>query len=161
MLQIAMNSSERFNEDVPTPAMPDPFRDRSILDSILDNPTEGTSSNSSPWMSGPDRAVVEFYICRPGTRPPAACLDSEAILSSTFRNVRDVVFSDEFYISVQKLAQADITGLYPFWQLKQADLRYEFSIVGAGYIQRRSHWPPLLLPRDGIPNHTKNDPTSS
>jgi hypothetical protein len=135
MLQIAMNSSERFNEDVPTPAMPDLFRDRSILDSILDNPTEGTYSNSSPSIFGHDRAVIEFYICLPGTRPPAACLDSEAILSRTFRDVRDVVFSNEYYISVLQLAQADIAGLYLFWQLKQADLRYELSIVGVGYVK--------------------------
>jgi hypothetical protein len=32
MLQIAITSSERFNDDIPTPAMPDPFRDRSLLE---------------------------------------------------------------------------------------------------------------------------------
>jgi hypothetical protein len=79
--------------------------------------------------------VVELYICRPGTKPPAACLDSEAILSQTFGNVRDVVFSNEFYISALQLAQVDIAGLYTFWQLKQVDLKYELSIVGLGYVK--------------------------
>ncbi len=38
-LQIAIGSSERFNEDAPTPANPDPFRNRDLLDSLLDDST--------------------------------------------------------------------------------------------------------------------------
>jgi hypothetical protein len=79
--------------------------------------------------------VVEFYICRPGSKPPQSCLDSETILSKTFRNVRDVVFSNEFYISALQLAQSEIVDLYPFWQLRQANLNYELTIVGVGYVK--------------------------
>jgi len=68
--------------------------------------------------------VVEFYICRPGSKPPQSCLDSEAIISKTFRNVRDVVFSNEFYISALQEAHKEIADLYPFWQLRQANLNY-------------------------------------
>jgi hypothetical protein len=110
MLQIAIGSSEHFKNDIPTPAIPYPYCDHSLLKSIRDNPSENASPNTTPWHSGPDRALVEFYICRPGTKPPTACLDSEAILSQTFRNVRDIVFSNEFYLSTLQLAQADIAG---------------------------------------------------
>jgi len=43
--------------------------------------------------------------------------------------MRDVVFSNEFYILALQLAQPDIAGLYPFWQQKQSELRYELTIV--------------------------------
>jgi hypothetical protein len=102
MLQIALTSSEHFNEDVPTPAIPDPFRDQNLLESLLDDPPENSSPNVNNWQSGPDRAVV---------------------------------FSNEFYISALQLAQAEITDLYPFWQLRQADLKYELTIIGVGYVK--------------------------
>jgi hypothetical protein len=111
MLQIAINSSERFTDDIPNPGIPDPFKVRASLEALLEEPIEGTSNNSMSWSVGPGRAVVEFYICWPGTRPPASCLDSKAIHSLTFRNVRDVVFSKEFYISALQLAQPDNAGL--------------------------------------------------
>jgi hypothetical protein len=79
--------------------------------------------------------VVEFYICRPGSKPPQSCLDSEAIISKTFRNVRDVVFSNEFYISALQEAHKEIADLYPFWQLRQANLNYELTILGVGYVK--------------------------
>jgi hypothetical protein len=134
-LQIAIGSSERFNEDAPTPANPDPFRNRDLLDSLLDDSNDDPSPNTTNWQSPPDRAVVEFYICRPGSRPPQSCLDSEAIISKTFRNVRDVVFSNEFYISALQEAHKEIADLYPFWQLRQANLNYELTILGVGYVK--------------------------
>jgi hypothetical protein len=79
--------------------------------------------------------VVEFYICRPGSKPPQSYLDSETILSKTFRNVRDVVFSNEFYILALQLAHKVIADLYPLWQLRQAYLNYELTIVGVGYVK--------------------------
>ncbi len=114
MLQIAINSSERFTDDIPDPGIPDPFWDHASNEALLEEPIEGTSNSSMSWSVGPGWAVVEFYICWPGTRPPASCLDSKAIHNLTFRNVRDVVFSNEFYISALQLAQPDIAGLYPF-----------------------------------------------
>jgi hypothetical protein len=135
MLQIALGSSEHFNEDAPTPANPDPFRDRQLLDSLLDNSPDNSSSNATNWHSGPDRAVVEYYICRPGSKPPQSCIDSETILSKVFRNVRDVVFNNEFYISALQAAHKEIANLYPFWQLIQASLSYELTIVGIGYVK--------------------------
>ena len=82
MLQIAIGSSERFNEDASTPANPtDPFRNRDLLESILDDSNDDPSPNTTNWRSPPDRAVVEFYICRPGSKPPQSCLDSEAIIA--------------------------------------------------------------------------------
>jgi len=65
-LQIAIGSSERFNEDASTPANPDPFRNRDLLESLLDDSNDDPSPNTTNWQSPPDRAVVEFYICRPG-----------------------------------------------------------------------------------------------
>ena len=59
MLQIAIGSAERFNEDAPTPAYPDPFRDRHLLESLLDNSPKNSSANPTNWQSGPDRAIVE------------------------------------------------------------------------------------------------------
>ncbi len=135
MFQIAFGSSEHFNEDAPTPANPDLFRDCHLLDSLLDDSPKNSSSNASNWQSSPDRSVVEFYICRPGSKPPQSCLDSETILSKTFRNVRDVVFSNEFYISALQLAHKEIADLYPFWQLRQASLNYELTIMGVGYVK--------------------------
>ncbi len=135
MLQIAIGSSERFNEDVPTPAIPDPFRYRNLLESLVDDSPENSSPNVNNWQSSPDRAVVEFYICCPGSKPPQSCLDSETILSKTFRNVRDVVFSNKFYISALQLAQTEIANLYPFWQFRQADLKYKLTIVAVGYVK--------------------------
>jgi hypothetical protein len=134
-LQIAIGSSERFNEDAPTPANPDLFRNRDLLDCLLDDSPEGPSPNTTNWQSGPDRAVVEFYICRPGSKPPQSCLDSETILSKTFRNVRDIVFNNEFYISALQADHKEIADLYPFWQLRQANLNYELTIIGVGYIK--------------------------
>ena len=134
-LQIANGSSERFNEDASTPATTDPFRNRDLLDSLLDDSNDDPSPNTTNWQSPPDRAVVEFYICRPGTKPPQSCLDSEAIISKTFRNVRDVVHSNEFYISALQEAHKEIADLYPFWQLRQANLNYELTILGVGYVK--------------------------
>jgi hypothetical protein len=135
MLEIALGSSEHFNEDAPTPTNPDPFRDRQLHESLLDDSPENSSSNATNWHSGPDRAIVEFYICRPGSKPPQSCLDSETILSKTFRNVRDVVFKNEFYISALQAAHKVIADLYSFWQLRQACLNYELTIVGIGYVK--------------------------
>jgi hypothetical protein len=135
MLQIALGSSERFNEDTPTPANLDPFQNCHLLNSLLDDPTENPSANTTNWQSGPDRAIVEFYICRPGSKPPQSCLDSKTVLSKIFRNVRDLVFNNEFYISALQTAQKEITDLYPFWQLRQASLNYELTIVGIGYVK--------------------------
>ncbi len=135
MLQIAIGSAERFNEDAPTPANPDLFRDCHLLESLLDDSPENSSSNTNNWQSGPDGAIVEFYICRPGSKPPQTCLDSKTILSNTFRNVRDVVFNNDFYILALQVAHKEITDLYPFWQLRQASLSYELTIVGIGYIK--------------------------
>jgi hypothetical protein len=121
-LQIAIGSSERFNEDAPTPANPDPFRNRDLLDSLLDDSNDDPSPNTTNWQSSPDRAVVEFYICRPGSKPPQSCLDSEAIVSKTFWNVRDVVFSNEFYISALQEAHKEIAD-------------FELTILGVGYVK--------------------------
>jgi hypothetical protein len=151
MLQIAIGSSERFNDDVPTPVIPDSDHDHSLLESILDNPSENTSPNTTPWHSGPDRVIVEFYICRPGTKPLASCLDSETIFSRTFCNVRDVVFSNEFYLSALQLAQADIAELYPFWQLKQADLRYELSLSEWATLRKEQLTPFILTMKWSLP----------
>ena len=134
-LQIAIGSSERFNEDASTPVTTDPFRNRDLLESLLDDSNDDPSPNTTNWQSPPDRAVVEFYICRPGTKPPQSCLDSEAITSKTFRNVRDVVHSNEFYISALQEAHKEIADLYPFWQLRQANLNYELTILGVGYVK--------------------------
>jgi hypothetical protein len=133
MLQIAIGSAERFNEDAPTPANPDLFPDRHLLESLFDDSPENSSSNTNNWESGPDGAIVEYNICRPVSKPPQTCLDSETILSNTFRNVRDVVFSNDFYILALQVAHKEITDLYPFWQLRQASLSYELTIVGIGY----------------------------
>jgi len=135
MLQIALGSSERFNEDAPTPANPYPFRDRHLLDSLLDSSPENSNPNTTNWHSAPDRAVVEFYICRPGTKPPQSCIEGETILSKIFRNVRDVVFNNEFYISALREANKEISSLYPFRQLIQASVGYLLTILGIGYVQ--------------------------
>jgi hypothetical protein len=56
-------------DDAPTPSIPDPFRDREALEAILNEPLEGSSSsNQTIWHHGPDRVVVEFYVCRPQTK---------------------------------------------------------------------------------------------
>jgi hypothetical protein len=135
MLQIALGSSERFNEDAPTPSNPDPFRDRHLLDSLLDSSPENSNPNTTNWHSAPDRAVVEFYICRPGSKPPQSCIEGETILSEIFCNVRDVVFNNEFYISALKEANKEISSLYPFPQLIQASVGYSLTILGIGYVQ--------------------------
>jgi hypothetical protein len=135
MLQIALGSSEHFDEDTPTPANLGPFQNHHPFDSLLNDPTENPSANTTNWQSGPDRAIVEFYICRPGSKPPQSCLDSKTILSKIFHNVRDVVFNYEFYISALQTAQKEIADLYPFWQLRQASLNYELKIVGIGYVK--------------------------
>jgi hypothetical protein len=46
MLQIAIDSSEHFNEDIPTPAIPDPYCDRTLLESLLDDTPENSSPNT-------------------------------------------------------------------------------------------------------------------
>jgi len=135
MLQIALGASECFNEDAATPANPNPYRDRELLESLLDGPPDNSSSNVTNWHSTPDRAMVEFYICRPGSKPPQSCIEGETILSKVFRNVRDVVFNNEFYISALKEAHKEITGLYPFWQLIQANVSYSLTIIGIGYVR--------------------------
>jgi hypothetical protein len=135
MLQIALDTSERFNEDAPTPANPNSFQDCQLLDSLLDNSPDNSSSNATNWHSSPDSAVVEFYICGPGSKPPQSCIDGETILSKDFRNVRDVVFNNEFFISALQAAHREITNLYPFWQLIQASLSYELTIIEKGYVK--------------------------
>jgi hypothetical protein len=135
MLQIALGSSECFNEDAPTPANPNPFRDRQLLDSLLHSSPENSNSNITNWHSAPNRAVIEFYICRPGSKPPQSCIEGETILSKVFRNIRDVVFSNEFYISALKEANKEISNLYPFWQLIQASVGYSLMIIGIGYVR--------------------------
>jgi hypothetical protein len=135
MLQIALGSSEHFNEDAPTPANPDPFRDSQLLDSLLDDSPNNSSSDVTNWHSSPDRAVVEFYICHPGSKLPQSCIEGETILSKVFRNIRDVVFNNEFYISALKEEHKEIANLYPFWQLIQASLSYELTIIGIGYVK--------------------------
>jgi hypothetical protein len=134
-LQIALGSSERFNEDTSTPSNPDPFRDRQLLDSLLNDSSESPPPSTSNWQSGPDRAVVEFYICQPGTQPPQSCIEGETILTKVFRNVRDVVFNNEFYISALREANRDMMTLYPFRQLIQASLRYELTPIGVGFVK--------------------------
>jgi len=49
--------------------------------------------------------------------------------------VRDVVHSNEFYISALQEAHKEIADLYPFWQLRQANLNYELTILGVGYVK--------------------------
>ncbi len=83
----------------------------------------------TPTIGNP-ALMEQFNICRPGSKPPQTCLDSKTILSNTFRNVRDVVFSNDFYILALQVAHKEITDLYPFWQLRQASLSYELTIVG-------------------------------
>ncbi len=79
--------------------------------------------------------MVEFYICRPGTKPPQSCIEGETILSKIFRNVRDVVFNNEFYISALREANKEISSLYPFRQLIQASVGYSLTILGIRYVQ--------------------------
>ncbi len=79
--------------------------------------------------------MVEFYICHPGSKPPQSCIEGETILSKVFRNVRDVVFNNQFYISALKEAHKEIANLYPFWQLIQASLSYLLTIIGIGYVR--------------------------
>ncbi len=79
--------------------------------------------------------MEEFYICRPGTKPPQSCIEGETILTKVFRNVRDAVFNNEFYISALREAHREISGLYPYWQLIQASLAYELTIIGVGFVK--------------------------
>jgi len=48
-LQIAIGSSERFNEDASTPAAIDPFRNRDLLESLLDDSNDDPSPNTTNW----------------------------------------------------------------------------------------------------------------
>jgi len=59
-LQIAIGSSERFNEDVSTPATTHPFRNRDLLATLPDDSNDDPSPITTNWQSPPDRAVVEF-----------------------------------------------------------------------------------------------------
>ncbi len=41
----------------------------------------------------------------------------------------------KFYISALQEAHKEIADLYPFWQLRQANLNYQLSILGVGYVK--------------------------